>query len=769
MRPLLAPLVLLAVILVSSAPLVDALTEDHLGSGMAQMLRFQSTRLVSELLTGRLGLIARGEDPLMRLGEEPGERGAGGVEGGAANGQPRLAPLQAPGAAGVLVPFRSPAPAFSRNILITRDFSNAPIQTEPHIAVNPKNHDHLVVGVIDYNFFGVSAYVSFDGGGTWTGPRQLRYLRDDLSSGGDPVVDFDREGNVYFSYISIGVEEFRIGAAVSEEVVSSIVVARSVDGGLTWSEPVSVARSGIIFRDVRQDERGRLRGSIAFSFLDKPWMDVGPDVADPSRDAVYITFTEFSVVWDIFYIEDLVFLGNPRIESVIKLVKSSTDFTVMTTPTPVSQVVVRGFGGGEAQRRVVQGSQPAVARDGTVYVAWLDTLDDDSMRGLGEIHVSKSIDGGKTWSRPVRAAVFNEVSFRPRNSPFRNWGSSFPQVAIGPGGEVYIVFAGRPADKPLDDGDVYFVRSLDGGATWSQPRRINDDETTRLQFFPSIAVDEAGIIHVMWGDMRDDPVETKYHIYYTQSRDRGETWGFEVPELGVRFGSTRVTDSYSNPNFGFPRGAFIGDYFSIKASTTDVYLVWADTRMGEFVGINQKIGFARRRAITAPSIFISPPSGIAGREVTIVGSRFQPDSNIYIELTGRVVAYTKTDDEGSFTVSLPTPLASSGAQTIVAYDQTGNYATSSFYVEFGFNDLAERVEALVPAIELLRGIGVDVKALREGVVGGSNLQEKNQPSDPWATLALVAVAAAGGAVAGVAVGALLAPKLGRGARSEKRG
>ncbi|GBC72045.1 hypothetical protein HRbin02_01835 [Candidatus Calditenuaceae archaeon HR02] len=754
--------IVLAVVLIF--PTAFSLEEVHLGGGVR--IEFQSTRLLSGLLTGRLGVIARGEDPLMRLGEAGSEPGEKRVESGGEGVNLGQFALQAPGAAGILVPFRSPAPAFSRNILITRDFSRAPIQTEPHIAVNPKNPNHLLVGVIDYNFAGVSAYVSLDGGETWIGPRQLRYLKDDQGSGGDPVVAFDRDGNAYFSSISIGVEEFRIGAAVSEELVSSIVVSKSTDGGFTWSEPVSVARSGITFRDIRYDEKGRLRGSIAFSFLDKPWMTVGPDKADPKRDAIYVTYTEFSVVWDIFYVEELVFLGNPRIESVIKLVKSSTDFTVMTPPIQVSPVVVRGYGAETTQRRVVQGSQPAVAPDGTIYVAWLDTLDDDSARGLGEIHVAVSEDGGRSWSRPVRAAIFNEVSFLPRNAAFRNWGSSFPQIAVGPGGEVYIVFAGRPADKPLDDGDIFFVRSLDGGATWSQPKRLNDDETDRLQFFPSIAVDPNGVIHAIWGDMRDDPVETKYHIYYTRSSDKGETWGFEIPELGQRVGSTRVTDSYSNPNFGFPGGRFIGDYFSIKATADDVYMVWADCRLGEFTGVNQKIAFARRRAITAPSIFVSPPSGVAGRDVTIVGSNFQPDSNIYIELSGSVVAYTKTSEEGSFMARIFTPLTSEGPQTIVAYDQTGNFAIASFYIEFGFSNLAEKIGALETDRQLLQSLLTEIRGLSESLKSSSDSRAAEVGHSATAPdIAWVIIVGLAGVAIGLGVGMIVARRLQRSPRS----
>ena len=98
----------------------------------------------------------------------------------------------------------------------------------------------------------------------------------------------------------------------------------------------------------------------------------------------------------------------------------------------------------------------------------------------------------------------------------------------------------------------------------------------------------------MWGDMRDDRVGTRYHIYYTTSSDQGETWGFELQELNIRTEDTRVTDFPSNPNKGFPNGQFIGDYFAIVASDEEVYMVWADSRLGEFGGFNQKIAFARR-------------------------------------------------------------------------------------------------------------------------------------------------------------------------------
>ena len=202
-----------------------------------------------------------------------------------------------------------------------------------------------------------------------------------------------------------------------------------------------------------------------------------------------------------------------------------------------------------------------------------------------------------------------------------------------------MVYTGLPPDKSTDDGDIFFVASTDGGRTWTPKKTLNDDNTTRLQFFPSISAGPDGVLHAMWGDMRDDPVEARYHVYYTTSEDGGETW----------IENARVTDFPSNPNHAFPGGAFIGDYFTIVATEDEVYMAWPDARLGEFGAQNQKIAFARRELMPLPSIFLSPPSGPGGKDITIQGSNFQPDQDVFLEISGAVVSTVRSDDDGRFT------------------------------------------------------------------------------------------------------------------------
>ncbi|MEE9586181.1 MAG: sialidase family protein, partial [Nitrososphaerales archaeon] len=372
-----------------------------------------------------------------------------------------------------------------------------------------------------------------------------------------------------------------------------------------------------------------------------------------------------------------------------------------------------GAGAGEQftqEERVVQGSQPLVADDGTLYVAWLDSTDDKAFEGLGEIIVAKSDNGGKTFEDPVVAANFLEPDFSSRTAFFRSWGGTFPQISAGPDGDVSIVYIARPPGKPVDDGDVYYVRSEDGGRSWTRPTRVNDDITNTFQFFPAVSVDPKGVVHVMWGDFRDDKSEKRYNIYYSTSEDGGKTW----------LENSRVTDFPTNPNFAFPNGVFIGDYFAIEATENDVYMVWADGRLGELGVANQKIAFARLSPIRSASIFLSPPSGAGGKDIVIQGFDFQPDQDIFLEVSGAVVSSGRTDPDGKFSMRTFVPISGEGAHDIRVFDASGNVATASFYMEFGFDTIQNSLQKTVRDIQasiLGAPPGENITNIQDTIVG----------------------------------------------------
>ena len=672
---------------------------------------------------------------------------------------PMAAPLSQGGGAGVLVPYRDPAPAFSRNILMSRDFSSRTLQNEPDIAVNPKDSNHIVVGTIDYNFPSNSVYVSIDGGANWTGPIQTKYVRDDLGGAGDPVIKFDNKGNVYAASISLGFDEYEIGAAVGDVLVSAIAVGVSRDGGFTWDDPVASARSKVEYEpspDGETDEFGRPRGFLKFNFLDKPWMAIGPHATIEDQEVIYVTYVRFTTVYEILYLGELPILGAPIQQSTPELVYSTDEGATWSDPIAVGPTVQRLPGGeeesgeadGEAQsemsledaaaqqtkdvlekleqagnkqiiagnnpitqeaegeaegtKRVVQGVVPATDSAGNVYVFWFDSTDDDSQKGLGEFYMAKSEDGAETFSKPKKIASILEPGYRPRNAYFRYWSSVFPKVAIGPKDDLYLVYTALPPENPQDEGDVYMISSHDGGTKWTRPKRLNTDETNAPQFFPAVAVAPDDTVHVMWGDMRDDAIQTRYHIYYTSSSDQGETWGFKNEELGLDVGDTRVTDFSTNPTRAFPDGVFIGDYFGIAASNEDVYMVWADGRLGEYGGFNTKIGFARKRQVPNPEIFLSPDAGPGGETVTVQGFGFQPNITYYLQVGEGTQAVGRTNDRGEMTARLFMPISGEGAHPVALVDDSGNVASTTFYMEFGFDNIQKNLDAIDKELDEVR-------------------------------------------------------------------
>jgi hypothetical protein len=142
----------------------------------------------------------------------------------------------------------------------------------------------------------------------------------------------------------------------------------------------------------------------------------------------------------------------------------------------------------------------------------------------------------------------------------------------GPGrGNVYVM-ASMVSLISFDSADVMFARSTDGGVTWDDPVRINDDSgTDHFQWFGTMSVAPNGRIDAAWLDTRDAPPGTYLSaLYYSYSLDQGETWS--------------VNEKLSNlfdPKVGYPQQEKMGDYIDMESDENGAHLAWANTLNGE--------------------------------------------------------------------------------------------------------------------------------------------------------------------------------------------
>ena len=197
-----------------------------------------------------------------------------------------------------------------------------------------------------------------------------------------------------------------------------------------------------------------------------------------------------------------------------------------------------------------------------------------------------SEDGGKTYSNPVVISQYygTEINAGAKEDVIGiNYGRLYPcpQLAIDKSGganagNLYFTWTANGISSNIGQGlDIYFSKSTDNGKTWSQPMVVNDDEKNdnTQNYYSSLAVNEDGVVALVWYDRRDDPQNTLTHYYIAYSFDGGNTFTKNVPI------STAATDftyiGQNNGNFG------IGEYNQTVMTKGYAIPVWADGRTND--------------------------------------------------------------------------------------------------------------------------------------------------------------------------------------------
>lgn len=139
-------------------------------------------------------------------------------------------------------------------------------------------------------------------------------------------------------------------------------------------------------------------------------------------------------------------------------------------------------------------------------------------------------------------------------------------------GWIYVL---ATVDPPgADPHDVKFVRSTDGGLTWSAPVRVNDDPATNgaWQWFGTLSVAANGRLDAVWNDTRNasPPSGRSSQLFHARSDDGGVTWSTNV-ELSPPF----------DPHLGWPQQNKLGDYYGMVSDRVGADVVYAATFNGE--------------------------------------------------------------------------------------------------------------------------------------------------------------------------------------------
>ena len=141
-------------------------------------------------------------------------------------------------------------------------------------------------------------------------------------------------------------------------------------------------------------------------------------------------------------------------------------------------------------------------------------------------------------------------------------------------GWIYIVTTEKNISPAGSDPDIIFHRSTDGGSTWSEGIRVNQNPLNngKIQYFPDIQVDHQGGIDILFHDDRNTTSDST-DIFLARSMDGGNTWK-EFSLSNSRFKPKPIVGGASS---------YQGDHISLLAVDNNLYALW----MADYSGIYQ--------------------------------------------------------------------------------------------------------------------------------------------------------------------------------------
>ena len=371
---------------------------------------------------------------------------------------------------------------------------------EPSIAIDPNDPSRMVAGaVLKY------AFASTDSGRTW----QHQIMRSRHGVYGDPCIVADNEGRFHYFHLS----DPEGGGWSSSRLLDRIVHQHTRRKLSKWTKGVGI-------------------GENHPADQDKEWATF-----DPVNDQLILTWTQF----------DEYNSTDSACESNI-LIAISEDGKSWSEPQVLSSIP----GNCLDNSGTVEGVTTDVDKSGVIHAAW-------SLNG--RIYYTRGKYDGIQWSFEREKAVVKQGANWDFDIPGLDRANGMPVIKVdrrsGVEETIYINWADQR--NGADDTDVWVIRSADGGSTWSEPIRVNDDLPGKHQFFTWMDIDRStGHLYAVFYDRRNHD-DHSTDVYLAISEDGGRS-----------FKNIRISESPFVP----PAAGFFGDYNNISVVDGVVRPIW---------------------------------------------------------------------------------------------------------------------------------------------------------------------------------------------------
>jgi hypothetical protein len=362
-------------------------------------------------------------------------------------------------------------------------------EVEPFVAVNPRDSANLVAVWQQDRWSngssqGLVTGISLDGGFTWTNHVVpfSRCAGGNLANGGnyaratDPWITFSPHGVAFQIALSTSGDSFTPGSS------SAVLVSRSTDKGATWSDPLTLIRDSSDFFNDKEtisadpndarfvyavwDRLSIVTSSLGPAYFARSvdgglsWEAARP-IYDPGARSQtignQIVTLPNGMLVNLFTQIDID--ANGQTSAFLGMIRSADNGATWSQILKIADLNPLGAHDPETGSEVRDGSligQIAVSGGGALFVVWQDARAGNGQRD--GVLLSRSADGGLTWSAPLR------VNGDPSVQAFT------PSVTVrsdGTIGVAYYDFRGNTVDSATLPTDYWLARSSDG-VMWSE-------------------------------------------------------------------------------------------------------------------------------------------------------------------------------------------------------------------------------------------------------------------------------------------------------------
>lgn len=244
---------------------------------------------------------------------------------------------------------------------------------------------------------------------------------------------------------------------------------------------------------------------------------------------------------------------------------------------------------------------PVILPDGSLGFGFVDYAVDERSAGGGVVELRTP----RIWW--VRSSdggsTFSMPSLVTEIEEMSRWGHVVADESSGPfRGHLYVV----TDDFRDGSGGVFVFRSVDQGETWSRPTRVSRADAARgVRRVPTAGVNHRGTLVVAWFDPQEDLGPSCWRLVASASVDGGTTFLPQVPVADVASCNDKSGNVIPRAGGSFdvaarwPAG---GDYFGLAAGPDGSFRVlWSDSRTGVFQLWTASINVPMREGSEGPN------------------------------------------------------------------------------------------------------------------------------------------------------------------------